>query len=68
MLKVGDRVYLEYDILRGLGTVLVLSKTGKTAKVQWPNPYNSIKLAKPTYYKIKCLLDVNFRALRNTTK
>lgn len=57
MLKVEDKVYCKKNILRGLGTVIALSSTGKTAKVKWPDPYN--RGIKPAYYKFKNLLDKN---------
>lgn len=64
MLKVGDKVFCAYDILRGLGIVLALSKTGKTAKVQWPNPYNFKRFSKPHYYKFMSLLNENAQLIR----
>jgi|GEM_PF-5678310 len=52
-IKERDRVYYYPNILWGLGTVLSLSKSGKTALVRWPDPYNTGK--KPAYYRLKNL-------------
>ncbi|WP_179283598.1 hypothetical protein [Paenibacillus sp. VTT E-133291] len=56
-MKKGDRVCYRIDILRGLGTVLAVSKSGKSALVQWPNPYNYLSLSKPSWYKLSNLHD-----------